>query len=99
MYDFVNEAVKRNDIRVNGALCMTGNYFLQLYFLQPEAASVINVPKDELHLEVKKYERPSTVYHEQIPTAMNQENALRNWQKKMAERKRQQGYISSWFLL
>nr|CAB3264103.1 MYCBP-associated protein-like [Phallusia mammillata] len=76
VHDFVNEAMKRNDIR-------------------PDSAAVMNAPKTDFHLEVKKYERPSTVFREQIPTAINQENALRNWQKKMADRKRQQGYISN----
>lgn len=33
-----------------------------------------------------------------IKLSMNQENALVNWQRKMAERKRQQGYISSMYV-
>ena len=45
-------------------------------------------------LQVKQYERPFWGKKPYIPTAFNQENALLNWRKRMAERKKMQGHIS-----
>jgi len=50
-------------------------------------------------LEVKKYKRPTSGRAAYIPTAFNQENALLNWRKRMAERKLMQGHISGKFVV
>lgn len=42
-----------------------------------------------------KYEKHKGAQEEYLRSKMEENNALKNWQLKMIERKRQQGYISS----
>ncbi|XP_076799702.1 MYCBP-associated protein-like isoform X3 [Clavelina lepadiformis] len=63
--------------------------------LRPDSPAVTDVVKGEQRLDATKYLRPKSPQNELIPTALDQEKALLNWRKRMADRKRQQGYISS----
>nr|XP_026693353.1 MYCBP-associated protein-like isoform X1 [Ciona intestinalis] len=69
---------------------------IQREVMRPDSPAATKLPEFQhvVELDVEKYQRPPTAYRAQIPTAINQEKALYNWRKKMAERKKQQGYIS-----
>lgn len=66
-----------------------------IIFLQPDSPAAFASFAEFEQLDVKKYERPKPPHKEYIPTAFNQEKALKNWRKKMLQRKKIQGYVSS----
>uniref|UniRef100_H2ZEA7 Uncharacterized protein n=1 Tax=Ciona savignyi TaxID=51511 RepID=H2ZEA7_CIOSA len=69
---------------------------IQRQDMRPDSPAAAKLPTyhPNMEIEVEKYHRPPTSYRAPIPTATNQENALHNWRRRMADRKRQQGYIS-----
>lgn len=93
---FAGPRYDNNGHVINHSILGSYEEFQQQAMLKGDLLDIEAVSKAEPQPLVPslKYEKKKKVRVQTQPTEDNESNALRNWQAKMMERKRQQGYIS-----